>query len=311
MRCRARWGRASAPVPTRLRLETEVGAARRHGGPGERALPRWTKKSAASLKACPTYLDPDVPDGPDETANVVLKQHGEPRDLGFQPKQHFELGEALGMMDFATAAKLAGARFVVLRGPLARLERALGQFMIDLHTREHGHTEMVVPSLVNDATPYGTGQLPKFARRPVPHDRWAMADPHGGGAADQYGRRRDRGGKGSADPTDGADRLLPCRGGRRGTGYARHVAPASVSQGGAGVDRSSRPQRGRAGAHGVMRREGAEPARTAVPPCRAVVRRHRLSAPPGHSISRSGCPASRRGARSVPPRTVAIFRRGG
>jgi seryl-tRNA synthetase len=115
------------------------------------------------LESLPNILDPDVPDGPDETANVVLKKHGEPRDLGFQPKQHFELGEALGMMDFATAAKLAGARFVVLRGPLARLERALGQFMIDLHTREHGFTEMAVPSLVNDATLYGTGQLPKFA----------------------------------------------------------------------------------------------------------------------------------------------------
>src|ERR1700731_2655378 len=108
----------------------------------------------AVLESLPNILDPDVPDGPDESANVVLKQHGEPRDLGFQPKQHFELGEALGMMDFATAAKLAGARFVVLRGPLARLERALGQFMIDLHTREHGYTEMAVPSLVNDATLY-------------------------------------------------------------------------------------------------------------------------------------------------------------
>lgn len=115
------------------------------------------------LESLPNTLDPDVPDGPDETANVVVGQHGEPRDLGFQPKQHFELGEALGLMDFATAAKLAGARFVVLRGALARLERALGQFMLDLHTREHGYTEMVVPSLVNDATLYGTGQLPKFA----------------------------------------------------------------------------------------------------------------------------------------------------
>jgi seryl-tRNA synthetase len=93
----------------------------------------------------------------------VLKQFGEPRDLGFQPKQHFELGEGLGMMDFAAAAKIAGARFVVLRGPLARLERALGQFMIDLHAREHGYTEHVVPSLVNDATAYGTDKLPKFA----------------------------------------------------------------------------------------------------------------------------------------------------
>ena len=115
------------------------------------------------LESLPNTLDPDVPDGPDESANVVLSQHGEPRDLGFQPKQHFELGEALGLMDFATAAKLAGARFVVLRGALARLERALGQFMLDLHTREHGYTEMVVPSLVNDATLYGTGPLPKFA----------------------------------------------------------------------------------------------------------------------------------------------------
>lgn len=115
------------------------------------------------LERLPNILDPDVPNGPDETANVVLKQVGEPRDLGFPPKQHFELGEALGLMDFATAAKLAGARFVVLRGPLARLERALGQFMIDLHTSEHGFTEMVVPSLVNDATAYGTASLPKFA----------------------------------------------------------------------------------------------------------------------------------------------------
>ena len=114
------------------------------------------------LESLPNILDADVPDGPDESANVVLSQHGEPRDLGFEPKQHFELGEALGMMDFGTAAKLAGARFTVLRGPLARLERALGQFMLDLHTLQHGYTEMVVPSLVNDATMYGTGQLPKF-----------------------------------------------------------------------------------------------------------------------------------------------------
>jgi len=115
------------------------------------------------LEALPNILDTEVPDGPDETANLVLAQHGEPRDLGFQPKQHFELGEALGMMDFATAAKLAGARFTILRGPLARMERALGQFMLDLHTTQHGYTETVVPSLVNDATLFGTGQLPKFA----------------------------------------------------------------------------------------------------------------------------------------------------
>jgi len=116
-----------------------------------------------TLEGLPNILDPDVPDGPDESANKVLAVHGAPRDLGFEPKQHFELGETLGMMDFGTAAKLSGARFTVLRGPLARLERALGQFMLDLHTREHGYEEMVVPSLVNDAAVYGTGQLPKFS----------------------------------------------------------------------------------------------------------------------------------------------------
>jgi seryl-tRNA synthetase len=114
------------------------------------------------LAGIPNMLDPDVPDGADESANIVLKQVGEPRDLGFQPKQHFELGEALGMMDFETAAKLAGSRFTILRGPLARLERALGQFMLDLHTTQHGYTETIVPTLVNDAAMFGTNQLPKF-----------------------------------------------------------------------------------------------------------------------------------------------------
>ncbi len=144
-------------------LETEATALRRDMEGQERRAADLDEAIKRILESLPNILDPDVPDGPDETTNVVLKQHGEPRDLGFQPKQHFELGETLGLMDFATAAKLAGTRFVVLRGPLARLERALGQFMLDLHTREHGYTEMVVPSLVNDATAYGTANLPKFA----------------------------------------------------------------------------------------------------------------------------------------------------
>ena len=114
------------------------------------------------LESLPNILQDNVPDGPDETANIVVSQHGEPRDLGFEPKQHFEIGEAMGLMDFATATKLAGARFTVLRGALARMERALGQFMLDLHTDTHGYTETVVPSLVNKETAYGTGNLPKF-----------------------------------------------------------------------------------------------------------------------------------------------------
>ncbi|UFN50729.1 serine--tRNA ligase [Roseomonas sp. OT10] len=117
----------------------------------------------AALEVLPNILDADVPDGPDETANVVLHQHGAPPNFAFAPKQHFELGEALGLMDFAAAAKLAGARFTVLRGALARLERALGQWMIALHADEHGYAETSVPLLVNDATMYGTGQLPKFS----------------------------------------------------------------------------------------------------------------------------------------------------
>ncbi|MGC1409771.1 MAG: serine--tRNA ligase [Acetobacteraceae bacterium] len=144
-------------------LEAEAVALRGEMEDLERRAAALDEAIRRMLEGLPNVLDPDVPDGPDETANIVLKQHGEPRDLGFQPKQHFELGEALGMMDFAAAAKIAGTRFVVLRGSLARLERALGQFMIDLHTREHGYTEYVVPSLVNDATAYGTDKLPKFA----------------------------------------------------------------------------------------------------------------------------------------------------
>jgi seryl-tRNA synthetase len=103
-----------------------------------------------------------VPDGKDETANVEVRRWSEPPRLDFKPRDHVELGERLGMLDFETAAKIAGARFVVMRGALARLHRALTQFMLDLHTREHGYTEVYVPYLVNEASMRGTGQLPKF-----------------------------------------------------------------------------------------------------------------------------------------------------
>ena len=104
----------------------------------------------------------EVPDGADEHGNVEHHHFGEKRHYDFAPKQHFELGEALGMMDFETAAKLSGARFVVLQKGLARLERALGQFMLDLHTNEHGYTEVNPPLLVRDEAMFGTAQLPKF-----------------------------------------------------------------------------------------------------------------------------------------------------
>jgi seryl-tRNA synthetase len=105
----------------------------------------------------------EVPEGADEHGNVEHHRYGAKRDYAFAPKQHFELGEALGMMDFETAAKISGARFVVLKGPLARLERALGQFFLDVHTGDHGYTEVNPPLLVSSDTMFGTAQLPKFA----------------------------------------------------------------------------------------------------------------------------------------------------
>jgi seryl-tRNA synthetase len=114
------------------------------------------------LATIPNLPLAEVPEGRDETGNVEHHKHGEKREYTFKPKEHFELGEALGMMDFETAAKLSGSRFVVLKGGLARMERALGQFMLDVHTQEHGYTEVNPPLLVRDDVMYGTAQLPKF-----------------------------------------------------------------------------------------------------------------------------------------------------
>ncbi len=114
------------------------------------------------LAGIPNLPLAEVPDGRDETGNVEHHKFGARRNYAFAPKQHFELGEALGQMDFEVAAKLSGARFVVLKRGLARMERALGQFMLDLHTGEHGYTEVVPPILVRDDAMFGTAQLPKF-----------------------------------------------------------------------------------------------------------------------------------------------------
>ena len=105
---------------------------------------------------------PEVPDGTDEHGNVLRHVFGKPRDYGLVPRPHDDLGEGLGLMDFQVAAKLSGARFVVLKKGLARLERAIGQFMLDLHTSEHGYNEVNPPLLVRNDVMFGTGQLPKF-----------------------------------------------------------------------------------------------------------------------------------------------------
>ena len=117
---------------------------------------------AIALKAIPNLPSDDVPDGVDEHGNVVRHHFGAVRNYAFAPKPHDDLGGALGFMDFEAAAKLSGARFVVLKKGLARLERAIGQFMLDLHTNEHGYTEINPPLLVRNDVMFGTGQLPKF-----------------------------------------------------------------------------------------------------------------------------------------------------
>ncbi len=122
----------------------------------------------AVLAAIPNLPLDEVPDGKSADDNVEHHKFGLPRKFSFAPKQHFDLGEALGMMDFETAAKLSGARFVVLKSGLARLERALAQFMLDVHTTEHGYTEVNPPILVRDEAMFGTAQLPKFAEDQFP-----------------------------------------------------------------------------------------------------------------------------------------------
>ncbi|MDX1542045.1 MAG: serine--tRNA ligase, partial [Geminicoccaceae bacterium] len=142
---------------------------------GEEAVRGRSAALERELAGLPNRLDDDVPDGSDESANRELRRVGTPRSFEFEPKPHDELGPPLGM-DFERAAKMSGARFVVLKGQLARLERALACFMLDLQTQEHGYTEVVPPLLVRDEAAFGTGQLPKFADDlfRTTDDRWLI-----------------------------------------------------------------------------------------------------------------------------------------
>jgi len=128
----------------------------------EQALDKVQAQQARWQLDLPNLLHPSVPDGADENANVELARYGEPRQFNFKPRDHASVGEALGLLDFEAASRISGARFVVIRGELARLQRALAQFMLDLHTREHGYTEIYVPYLVAGKALEGTGQLPKL-----------------------------------------------------------------------------------------------------------------------------------------------------
>jgi seryl-tRNA synthetase len=164
----------------RNQLSRDVGAAKKRGEPVDELLSTIDRRkdieAATAAKAAglrkqidellaslPNLPTPDVPEGLDETANVLVRTVGAPPQFNFAPLPHEALGEKLGMMDFARAARLSGSRFVVLKGGLARLERALAQFMLDLHTREFGYTEVSPPYLVREETAYGTGNLPKAA----------------------------------------------------------------------------------------------------------------------------------------------------
>ena len=204
-RRRAAIGKAEAAQARRNAASKEIGAARRSNEEEtaqklvvevaalKAAIPeleaeerRLSKELDDALARIPNSPLDDVPDGTDAGGNAEHHHFGAKRSYGFAPKQHFELGEGLGEMDFETAAKLSGARFVVLKRGLARLERALGQFMIDLHTGQHGYTEVSPPLLVRDEVMFGTAQLPKFEEDQF----WAVSGEqlaiHGGdGGGDQ------------------------------------------------------------------------------------------------------------------------------
>ena len=148
-------GDASAEMAEVAALKNELEA-------GEQRLAELLKDVEAFIAAIPNLPQGDVPVGKSEQDNVEIKKWGVPRVFDFPVKDHVDLGEALGQIDFPVAAKIAGARFSLLKGQIARLHRAIAQFMLDVHTGEHGYTEIHVPYLVNSGSVFGTGQLPKF-----------------------------------------------------------------------------------------------------------------------------------------------------
>ncbi len=154
---------AEKDAATADKLKAEVGELKTFLTDAEEEERRLIRELNDALSRLPNVPADDVPLGEDEAGNVEIRRVGSQRNFSFEPKEHYELGEALGYMDFERAAKIAGARFTVLKGPLARLERALGQFMLNLHTEEHGYTETMPPLMVRDEAVYGTAQLPKFS----------------------------------------------------------------------------------------------------------------------------------------------------
>jgi len=187
----------------------------------------------ALLLQMPNLPAEAVPEGREESDNVEVGRWGTPRAFAFAPKDHVDLGQSLGGMDFEVATKLTGSRFVVLSGGLARLHRALAQYMLDLHTGTHGYEEVNVPVLVNSDSMQGTGQLPKFAEDSfqLTGRRGLLACPHGGGAGHEPGARcaSSRG-----KPAQGLRRphlVFPERSGKLRQRYPGDDSPAPVREG--------------------------------------------------------------------------------
>ena len=155
--------KAAKDEETEQKLMAEVADLKQVIQAGEQTEREIDAAIETELAAIPNIPLDEVPIGKDENDNQLVRTVGEPPKFDFEPKEHFDIGEALGLMDFETAAKISGARFVVLKGELARMERALAQFMLDIHTREFGYTEVAPPLLVRDHAAYGTANLPKFA----------------------------------------------------------------------------------------------------------------------------------------------------
>jgi seryl-tRNA synthetase len=154
---KAKGGDVAALIANGEKLTRDLAGAEEQLTAVQRELEHWQL-------GLPNLLHESVPEGRDESANVEVRRWGEPRTLAFKPRDHVEIGERLGGLDFEAASRISGARFVVMRSQVAQLHRALAQFMLDLHTREHGYTEVNVPYLVHPQALIGTGQLPKFER---------------------------------------------------------------------------------------------------------------------------------------------------
>ena len=203
------------------------------------------------LLAVPNLPHESVPVGADEHANVEVRRWGTPAKFDFEVKDHVDVGTPLGL-DFDMGVKLSGSRFTVMKGGIARMHRALSQFMLDVQTQEHGYTECYVPYAVNVDSLKGTGQLPKFEgdlfaakkgrprRRTRARSRCAVPDPHQRSAADQLCPRRGGARVGATDQADRAHAVLSLRSRQLRPRHARHDPPAPVRQGRNGANRPSR-----------------------------------------------------------------------